>query len=253
MRRDQNRCQGATDWGDGIKPLRSCSSRRVLSCGAVIRSARGHPFCVAVARVRPITAPFVRPAESPYPVGDGQRSILGPVPAEKTLIDVARSMGLWVGPARRRPCVQYGGTSPSGTVGRLMVAANTLLSGSMTTNSSSPGAPAPRRLRQRGFNQSVLLAREISRHRGIPLDFLALRRVVDTESQAGLKKDDRRTNMKKAFSVSDPARIRGRRILLVDDVHTTGSTLGECAKTLLAGGAESVGALTLARAIREPL
>jgi len=109
----------------------------------------------------------------------------------------------------------------------------------------------PRRLRQRGFNQSVLLAREISKHRGIPLDFLALRRVIDTESQAGLKKDERRSNMKKAFSVPDPERVRGRRILLVDDVHTTGSTLGECAKTLLRGGAESVGALTLARAIQE--
>jgi ComF family protein len=111
----------------------------------------------------------------------------------------------------------------------------------------------PRRLRQRGFNQSVLLAREISRQRGIPLDFLALRRIVDTEPQAGLKKDERRSNMRSAFSVPDPGRIRGRRILLVDDVHTTGSTLGECARTLLKGGAESVGALTLARAIQEPL
>jgi ComF family protein len=111
----------------------------------------------------------------------------------------------------------------------------------------------PRRLRQRGFNQSVILAREIARRHGIAMEFRALRRIVDTESQAGLKKEERRSNIRKAFGMSDPDRVSGKQVLLVDDVYTTGSTLGECARTLLKGGAESVGALTLARAIQEPL
>ena len=84
------------------------------------------------------------------------------------------------------------------------------------------------------------------------MDFRALSRIVDTESQAGLKKEERRSNIRKAFSIPDPERVRGRRILLVDDVYTTGSTLGECARILVKGGAEAVGALTLARAIQEP-
>ena len=84
------------------------------------------------------------------------------------------------------------------------------------------------------------------------MDFRTLRRVVDTGSQTGLKKEERRSNIRKAFSITDPERIRGRNILLVDDVYTTGSTLGECARTLLKAGAEAVGALTLARAIQEP-
>jgi ComF family protein len=84
------------------------------------------------------------------------------------------------------------------------------------------------------------------------MDFRTLRRIVDTESQAGLKKEERRSNIRKAFNLKDPERIRGQKILLVDDVYTTGSTLSECAKTLLKEGAEAVGALTLARAIQEP-
>jgi ComF family protein len=110
----------------------------------------------------------------------------------------------------------------------------------------------PRKLRQRGFNQSVVLAREISRRHGVAMDFRTLRRVVDTASQTGLKKKERRSNIRKAFSITGPERIRGQNILLVDDVYTTGSTLSECARTLLKAGAEAVGALTLARAIQEP-
>jgi len=85
------------------------------------------------------------------------------------------------------------------------------------------------------------------------MDFRVLRRIVDTESQAGLKKEERRSNIRKAFDIPDPEGIRGKCILLVDDVYTTGSTLAECARILLKGGADTVGALTLARAIQEPL
>jgi predicted amidophosphoribosyltransferase len=83
------------------------------------------------------------------------------------------------------------------------------------------------------------------------MDFRALRRTIDTDSQAGLKKDERTTNIRNAFNVPEPDRIRGRSILLVDDVYTTGSTVGECASTLLKEGAERIGVLTLARAMQE--
>ena len=107
----------------------------------------------------------------------------------------------------------------------------------------------PRRLRQRGFNQSLVLAREISRHSALPLDFLSLRRIVFTEPQVGLGKDQRERNLRGAFQVADAGRVMGEKIILVDDVYTTGSTVKECALTLMKNKAESVSVLTLARTI----
>ena len=106
----------------------------------------------------------------------------------------------------------------------------------------------PKRLRQRGFNQALILAREISRHFSIALDFLSLRRIVFTEPQVGLGRDMREHNIKGAFSVADQGRIKGEKIILVDDVYTTGSTVRECAQELMKSKAEEVAVLTLARA-----
>jgi ComF family protein len=107
----------------------------------------------------------------------------------------------------------------------------------------------PRRLRQRGFNQAVILAREISRRFSIALDFSSLKRVVFTGSQVSLTKEKRETNIKAAFAVADPGKITGQKIILVDDVLTTGSTAKECARTLLKHKAGQVAVLTLARAV----
>ncbi len=107
----------------------------------------------------------------------------------------------------------------------------------------------PRRLRQRGFNQAVILAGEISRHFSMSLDFLSLKRVVFTESQASLGKEKRASNVKAAFAVADAGKVMGQKIILVDDVITTGSTVNECARALLKNKAEEVAVLTLARAV----
>lgn len=107
----------------------------------------------------------------------------------------------------------------------------------------------PRRLRQRGFNQAAILAREISRRFSIALDFSSLERVVFTDSQASLGKEKREINVKAAFAVADPGKITGQKIILVDDVLTTGSTAKECARALLKHKAEQVAVLTLARTV----
>jgi ComF family protein len=107
----------------------------------------------------------------------------------------------------------------------------------------------PKRLRQRGFNQAVILAGEIARHFSISLDLLSLKRVVFTESQTSLGKEKRASNVKAAFAVADAGKITGRRIILVDDVITTGCTVNECARALLKSKAEEVAVLTLARAV----
>ena len=102
---------------------------------------------------------------------------------------------------------------------------------------------------QRGFNQSALLAREVSRRAGIPVAH-ALRRVRNTSAQAGLTNAKRRANVSGAFRPSKPAVLRGKRVLLIDDVLTTGATASACARALKLAGAAQVTLLTLARADR---
>jgi ComF family protein len=106
----------------------------------------------------------------------------------------------------------------------------------------------PRRLRRRGFNQSLLLARRISRRYSLPLDFTALRRIRATVPQTELSAAERRKNIRGAFAVFRAQTITEKDILLVDDVFTTGATVEECAKVLLKAGANRVDVLTLARA-----
>jgi ComF family protein len=105
----------------------------------------------------------------------------------------------------------------------------------------------PRRRRRRGFNQSELLARGIAARIGIELDHHSLRRRRHTRPQ--LQADDRarrEENVRGAFICGDA--VRCRRVLLVDDVLTTGATLRECAVTLKDAGAATVHALTFCRA-----
>ena len=106
------------------------------------------------------------------------------------------------------------------------------------------------RLRQRGFNQSVLLGRVLSRQLFIPMLPDALVRTRQTEPQIELSVAERRVNVKGAFAVNKPDRIMGKRILLLDDVMTTGSTIDECAHELKKAGARGVIAVTIARTAR---
>ncbi|MGA2183693.1 MAG: ComF family protein [Bryobacteraceae bacterium] len=101
----------------------------------------------------------------------------------------------------------------------------------------------------RGFNQSELLAREIARRASVPVRNL-VRRAKATTPQAGLTNAKRRANVSGAFRVRRPERVRGLRILLVDDVMTTGATASACARTLKQAGAARVTLLTVARVDR---
>jgi len=101
----------------------------------------------------------------------------------------------------------------------------------------------------RGFNQSALLAREIARRSSLPVRNL-VRRTKSTAPQAGLTNAGRRANVSGAFRVPRPERVRGLRILLVDDVMTTGATASACARALKQAGAARVVLLTVARVDR---
>ena len=103
-----------------------------------------------------------------------------------------------------------------------------------------------RRLRERGYNQSELMARELGKATGIPVDTTTVRRTWDTPPQVSTEsRNDRRKNIEGAFECS-PA-LEGRRVLLIDDVVTTGGTMSACAGAIGLAGAESVWGLALAR------
>lgn len=106
-----------------------------------------------------------------------------------------------------------------------------------------------RRLRERGFNQSFLLAKVVSSELETPLDCLTFIRKRDTKSQTGLRRKERKRNVANAFSVTSAAIFKGKKVLLVDDVITTGHTLNECAKVLKKSGALEVLCLALARTV----
>ena len=102
----------------------------------------------------------------------------------------------------------------------------------------------PRRLKARGFNQALLLAQGFPDR---PVGLEVLTRLRHTVPQVGLNAKERRDNVKGAFGVSQPAAVKGRKILLIDDLYTTGSTVRECARVLRRAGAERVEVLTVAR------
>ncbi len=103
--------------------------------------------------------------------------------------------------------------------------------------------------RWRGFNQSVLLARQVSRAYGLPMDPFVLVRDKETSAQTQLSEEERRKNVRGAFSVQSAASLNGKTILLVDDVYTSGATVNECSRVLVQAGAKKVSVLTLARTI----
>ncbi len=101
----------------------------------------------------------------------------------------------------------------------------------------------------RGFNQSELLAKEIARRWGVPVA-KAVRRVKATAPQAGLTHAKRRINMQAAFAIRKGTDLRGLRVLLIDDVVTTGATASACAKVLKRAGAGHVAVAAVARTDR---
>jgi ComF family protein len=106
----------------------------------------------------------------------------------------------------------------------------------------------------RGFNQAEAIARAFLRLKpssSIQLDTSSLVRTRETASQTGLTRKQRRENVRGAFAVTKGEKVRGRSILLVDDVMTTGTTVNECARVLLRAGAKEVFVATVARATKE--
>lgn len=112
-----------------------------------------------------------------------------------------------------------------------------------------PAPLHPLRLLKRRYNQAALLAHALTSETGTPTLADGLARIRNTPNQGGGGGEWRRLNVMGAFAVKNPQNISGKRILLIDDVRTTGATANECARVLLAAGAKGVDLLTLAQAV----
>jgi len=107
----------------------------------------------------------------------------------------------------------------------------------------------PTKEREREFNQAEHLARRLSEATGIPVNTGLLRRVLPTRTQTLLTREQRAANMRRAFALCGRPRLRGRRVVVLDDVFTTGATTSACARVLRAAGAVEVCVWTVARGI----
>jgi ComF family protein len=156
--------------------------------------------------------------------------------------------------------LKFGGVRPAANVlGRMLAEAIAALESEFPSFPSAPVALVPvplhrTKLRQRGFNQAELIARaamKISPARDRLLVCAGvLQRTRETASQIGLTSHQRRENLRGAFGVAQRELVKGREVLLVDDVYTTGATVSECARVLRRAGASKVWVATVARTLK---
>ena len=105
-----------------------------------------------------------------------------------------------------------------------------------------------KKLRKRGYNQSAVLAKKIAQKYSKPWNPFVLKKIKETPAQSELRGHERRNNLKNVFMVEDPQAVLQKRVLLVDDVYTTGTTVREASKQLIKKGAKSVSVFVIARA-----
>lgn len=223
---------------------------RCLTCEAILEIHGS--FCPACfSKLHVIQSPLCSCCGIPFAGAGVENHICGDCIVSRPAFSIARAVGRYettLLEAIHR--FKYNGKIYTGEVLGKLMADFAYPSFSVSDYSLVMPVPLhPKRLRERGFNQSVILAKEISGRFNLPFDFLTLKRHIYTEPQISLGKKDRESNIKGVFSVNDPDKIKEQRIILVDDVYTSGSTVKECARVLMKNKADSVAILTLARAI----
>lgn len=221
-----------------------------LDCGAPVASADALcPDCFR--RLRPISAPFCPRLGIPFAVSLGEGGLSAEAIADPPPYDRARSAVVYNEVARALVGRLKYGDRPelAGFCARLMVAAGAELWGDRPV--LVPVPLAPRRRLERRYNQSAELARVLGRLTGLAVDPALVRRTRHTRQQVGLSGEARRRNVAGAFSVHPEAsrRLAGRRIVLVDDVITTGSTVAAVARTLNRAGIDRVDVVSFARVV----
>jgi len=240
------------------RALDACADLIVPPCCLVCRARVGahHLLCAPCWRdVHFIRAPLCDVLGIPLPFDTGGRTVSAGAIARPPAYDRARAVAHYTGAMRTLVHqLKYADRHDARTLaGRwLAEAGRELLPG---IDAIVPVPLSRLRLLRRQFNQAALLAGELSRQTGIPMAPLILARIRSTKSQVGMTRDQRRRNVAGAFRVGPRKRasLRGRHVLLVDDVVTTGATVDACARALKRAGAARVDVLALALVTNEAL
>ena len=223
-------------------------------CHARLGEDRRDPLCGSCwERLERLVPPYCESCGRPFPTfeprGPWEGSRCEPCRRRRPLFTYARAATLYGDRVREALfCLKFGGkTAMARPLGDLMAEAGSAMVPVKEIDYLVPVPLHPSREAERGFNQSGLLARRLSRRWGIPVEAKSLRRERATRSQTDLGADERRQNMQDAFAVTRRGVFTAHHVLLIDDVFTTGATVSECARVLRAAGAASVGVLTVAR------
>lgn len=220
---------------------------RCPGCGAIVEA--DHRFCAACwASLRFLGPPWCASCHVPFAFDAGEGTRCGECLADPPPHDGVRAAVAYGDVARRLALkLKYGGRlAAAETMARAMRR--------LVPDGADLILPVPLhrwRLWSRGFNQALLIAEGVSRHTGLPIERHVLRRVKATPRLQGLGRRARSRAVAGAFALAPDAaaRLQGRTILLVDDVHTSGATGDGCARLLKQGGAARVILLCWARVL----
>lgn len=227
--------------------------QRCLGCKALIESEE--VFCPACrAFIFPIESPLCVCCGLPFATAVGPDHLCSRCQARPPAFRQARSWALYHGGATPHPlshAIQNFKYHRDLNVGKALASLG-VLHFPLKSQVYDLIVPVPlhsHRLRWRGFNQSLILARALGSARHTTVDPFLLERTRPTVPQTELNAGERRANVRGAFAVIAPERLAEKCVLLVDDVYTSGATVEECAKVLCRAGAKVVDVFTLARAV----
>ncbi len=198
-----------------------------------------------------IRPPFCTVCGIPFASREVMNHSCGTCMTKKKHFTMARALGVYEGPLREAiHCWKYQGkTTLTPFLGKWMTEGLNRYWGTNVFDFLIPVPLYKKRLRERGFNQALLLVKELSHRSGIPYLKGILQKWKSTLPQINLSGVEREKAVKGSFQLIGGEALKGKWILLVDDVYTTGATVNECSKVLLAEGAERVDVLTLAHAV----
>jgi ComF family protein len=223
-----------------------------------IASDGGRGFCASCwSLIRLIEAPYCpccgEPFQSPTTLTYSPEYRCGACRVQPPPFNQARAVGRYEGPLRQAiHLLKYRGKLrlQQPLLGLALAHFGLHFPGS-TYDAIIPVPLHRERLMRREFNQAAVIARGLARHLGVPMMARLLVRVRSTRPQVELSGSERRQNVRQAFAVTNAAALEHKRLLVVDDVFTTGATLGEVARTLKGAGAARVDVFALARVLKD--
>ncbi len=220
-------------------------------CGCPLAEDETGEICPGCLRnVRFISPPICPTCGVPFVSQSGEDHLCGQCLRGKWHFSMARALGLYDGPLRDAiHALKYEGKPfLAKTLVGLLDRGYPFIDYGLY-DLLVPVPLHPKRLRERGFNQALVLGRAMARREGVPCMGFVLRKTRPSEPQIHLNPEEREKNVRGSFAVADPPKVRGKRVLLIDDVMTTGSTVDECARELSKAGATQVDVFTMARAV----